>query len=632
MKKLFDNFLGKKTISEKTKDNIVRKNKRVVANNVSKQPVPLRKVAPKRTINVIEYDEKTKDNLLSFSGDVITASGNGLTLSKEEERCCVLLDDGTFIYSKNQSFSHIINNVKTRLLKLNFEIKKEIQVSKLDIINSIYANYYKRVSNSKSYVQNNVSEALKSSHRILSKAIEIGSSDIHIIVGESGTDIQYRVQGLIRHDYQSTKQKGEDILRSFYNQATNKPNSYEPRKAPFSASLIKLEDKEANFIPNGIKSCRLSYTPQGPSEIDGIQLVIRIFREDKEEARDISDYDFRKVHLRQLRSMRTETEGVIITSGPTGSGKTALCATMLRTDYKENNGEISIQTLEDPIEIHIDGAVQFAIQGDGEEKSNNYNKLIAALLRNDPDVVLISEVRNEMGVKAVFELAMSGHRIYTTLHSASAAMIVPRLQGLGAEKADTTDPSIMIGLIGQRLIRKMCRNCAVSLSDIESDKTLKDEVLEYNVGHYDKAEREDFFNLVRNIRNSSRNNAVNGCGISKSDRDVYFHLPKKHHLIKNKDSNCVCCHCNGEGVVGRTAIIEIVRPDEKYLSLLRDGRPSDAIKYWQDHLDGMLLREHAIQKMIEGISTPQDVIRAVGNLDRMDLKERGPKVFGELMK
>lgn len=573
-------------------------------------------------------NHEIEERIRSIKSPLLSGQGGSFSLSQEEREICVIFNDGTMVVASGQKFTSKIEVITSRLRKINFRIKTQYRVNSLSLI----ADIYERNRESIDYLNRSDSDnSVKLSHKLLLEAIRKGASDIHIIVGSKETRIELRVQGLIFEQDKITSHEGENVLRAFFNKCTTKPVNYEPRNKPMNANLLR-EGCPDGFVPKEIRSCRLSYTPQGMNSTDGLQLVIRVFYTDGGRARPISSFGFRREQIRQLAWMRRQTEGIILTSGPTGSGKSSLSASMLEADYADHNGQISIQTAEDPVEMTINGAVQFNVL-DGkneEEKRANYNALLHSLLRNDPDVIMLSEVRGESGASAVFRMAMSGHRVYTTVHAASAAMIVPRLVDLGVLEANATEPTLVIGLIGQRLIRQICPDCSISLTELQADDSLREEVLAHNL-HVQEQDRLNFFNFLVKLRDHARSCAVDGIGMKEEERDVKFLLPHGHERIKNADERGYCKKCNGTGASGRQAIIEIVLPDREYMNILKGENIHRAMDYWLNNLNGMLLREHAIQKMVEGLVSPQDVIFAVGNIDRWDMVERGKKVFGEFM-
>lgn len=589
---------------------------------------------PKGGHPVIQAGEKEREFLERFNGHVLSIDGQAIALNKEQQQYAAILEGNILVVCKSSEFVSSLRNLRHQLKTLKVKISKEIQISQISLISKIYSEGRKRLQNtSNSYSGDGVLRGdAEKARDILAKAASLDSNDVHIVVRKTGTEVRFRRNGMLTLDHTTTRDRGEGVLRAFFNQSTEKPPQYEPKLAPFNTRIMKGKNDYETFVPGNISSCRLSYTPQGRSADDALQLVIRLFPEPKNKGYKLEEFGYRKHHLRHLRWMRRQSEGIIITSGPTGSGKSTLCATMLQTDYQEHDGQISVQTIEDPAEIQINGAVQFSIQGTGEdERHENFTSLSSALLRNDPDVILISEIRDRPSALATFRAAMSGHRVYSTTHAFAATMIVPRVIDFGASRANATEASLVAGLIGQRLMRQICPRCSVSLTRLQSDDILRHEVMAYNMMLPDKDEEEDFFNLLVDIREAARKFAIDGYGLSSEEREIYFTLPDKHSLIQEKtvDGHCTCC--KGDGSIGRTAIIETICPDQKYMDYLKESDFSGAVKHWIDN-GGMLLKEHAIQKMIEGISSPNDVVFSAGNIDQFDIEARAKLVFGRLMR
>ena len=174
----------------------------------------------------------------------------------------------------------------------------------------------------------------------------------------------------------------------------------------------------------------------------------------------------------RLRSVPT---GIIIISGPTGSGKsTTLQRNMIKL-LEEKNYEVNLLTVEDPPEYPIPGARQMPVTNANTEaqKDLEFNKALAATLRSDPDVLMIGEIRTLSAAQLAFKGALSGHSVWTTLHANSAPAILMRLRDMGMETFKLQDPGIIKGMIAQRLFRKLCPLCRIPASEQPNHPAVK---------------------------------------------------------------------------------------------------------------------------------------------------------------
>ncbi|MBR3501337.1 MAG: Flp pilus assembly complex ATPase component TadA, partial [Alphaproteobacteria bacterium] len=239
---------------------------------------------------------------------------------------------------------------------------------------------------------------------------------------------------------------------------------------------------------------------------------------------------------------------------------------------QEHHGEMNVITVEDPPEYPIPGARQMPVTNASseEEKDEEFNKALSAALRSDPDVLMVGEIRSLSAASLVFKGALSGHSVWSTLHANSAPAIITRLRDMGVQPYMLDDPEIMKGLISQRLFRKLCPYCRVSVKERMSDPSFQR--LKTALGEY-----------------GTENTYVRGPG---------------------------CKYCGHKGIVGRLSVPEIILPDAHFLRLLIKGETKEAIDYWISELDGRPLREAAIERMLKGYIDLDEVERWCGLLDQ----------------
>jgi type II secretory ATPase GspE/PulE/Tfp pilus assembly ATPase PilB-like protein len=318
-------------------------------------------------------------------------------------------------------------------------------------------------------------------------------------------------------------------------------------------------------LPGGVQAVRLQFNPVGYS---GRHLVMRLLYTGHAVGQSVGELGFSPAQVESLIDFTESQTGIVVISGPTGSGKTTTLERLMRRIVLHNPGE-SVLSVEDPPEYKIHGVVQLPVanmRNDGD-RDGAYTEAIAAALRSDPDRIMIGEIRTRAAAHHAFEAAMTGHQVLTTVHANDALGIVPRLMDIGVEHYKLRDFSLVRGLVAQRLVRRLCQRCrrpsSLAAAAFPPDMTAR----------------------LRMVL-----------------QDRPFWMP---------GSGCPGCR---NGYDGRTVIAEIIRPDQKMLDLLCAGERQAAQCYWQDCLGGRAFAQHAIEKIADGLIDPIQAEYKVGKL------------------
>jgi type II secretory ATPase GspE/PulE/Tfp pilus assembly ATPase PilB-like protein len=268
-----------------------------------------------------------------------------------------------------------------------------------------------------------------------------------------------------------------------------------------------------------------------------------------------------------VRKELQKPNGLILVTGPTGSGKTTTLYAFLREVNKEQG--IKIITIEDPIEYHVSGIEQ--TQAD-PKKGYDFSNGLRSILRQDPDVILVGEMRDIDTVQTAMHASLTGHLVFSTLHTNDAAGIIPRLIDIGAQ-APIIAPALNLG-IAQRLIRKVCTKCS-----------LKTKATPEQLGE------------IRETLNEMP--------------EVYMkrqEVPDGTELMKTVG----CPFCNDTGYKGRIGVFELFLIDDEIEKLIMT-KPSDVDVKLLARRKGMInMREDAMMKVLKGITTIEEVERVVG--------------------
>ena len=271
---------------------------------------------------------------------------------------------------------------------------------------------------------------------LLADAVERGSSDIHFEPEQSFLRIRYRIDGVLRQ------------IRSLH-------KTYWPAMAVRIKVMSKMNIAETRAPQDGRISLMLTGRPvdfrvSSQATTHGENIVLRILDRQKGIV-PLDGLGLEAGQLALLKKMIARPEGIILVTGPTGSGKTTTLYSVLN---HINSDGLNIMTLEDPVEYPMTLIRQTSVN---EAAKMDFGNGIRSLMRQDPDVILVGEVRDEDTATMAFRAAMTGHQVYTTLHTNSAVGAVPRLLDIGIV------PDILagniIGVVAQRLVRRLCKHC-----------------------------------------------------------------------------------------------------------------------------------------------------------------------------
>lgn len=273
---------------------------------------------------------------------------------------------------------------------------------------------------------------------IMSMANASNAGDIHIEPTESGVKVRFRVDGVM-HDI-------VDLPKTSY-----LPILSEIKILAGFATNVKratLDGRFSIYLPDKKIDCRLSIIAGGYGET----IVIRLLS-NSAATLDLTTLGITAVAKKSLELAMTKTKGIIITTGPTGSGKTTTLYGILN---KLNKSDVKIITVEDPIEYQLPGVMQTQID---TENGYTFAAAMRSLLRQNPNIMMIGEIRDAETAKIAIEAAMTGHLVLSTIHANSAAGAISRFAGLGVEKSALAN-AIEFS-IGQRLARKICPHCKI---------------------------------------------------------------------------------------------------------------------------------------------------------------------------
>jgi len=374
---------------------------------------------------------------------------------------------------------------------------------------------------------------------ILRYAFDQRASDIHIEPKRESSLIRFRIDGILHGIYTVPKVVHTAMVSRI--KTISRLDIAERRRPQDGRFKTAFADKEVEI--------RVSTLPVAFGE----KLVLRIF-DPELMIHDLTELGFFDDELKRWTGFITQPYGLILVTGPTGSGKTT---TLYSTLQAIHNSEVNITTIEDPIEMVIENLNQIAIQ---PKIGITFASALRHVLRQDPDIIMVGEIRDTETAQYAIQAAMTGHLVFSTLHTNDTASSVTRLFDLGIEPFQVA--STLLGALAQRLVRKVCPECREETTLSQDDMTL--------LG-------------LRFAPDESRKLKVySGRG---------------------------CALCRNTGLYGRTGIFEVLEINDKIRKIITQKEPAREIEK-AAAADGMLtLRDLAVKKLARGVTSLQEVIR-----------------------
>jgi type IV pilus assembly protein PilB len=372
-------------------------------------------------------------------------------------------------------------------------------------------------------------------------AIQRRASDIHIETGDDAVHVKYRIDGVLQPAMRPIgKQFHSSIISRVKVMA--ELDIAEKRVPQDGRFKVRMPGKTIDF--------RVSIMPS----VHGEDAVIRIL--DKESISEqftelkLDILGMPELELRRFRKYIREPYGMVLVTGPTGSGKTT---TLYAALSEIKSVEDKIVTIEDPVEYQLRGITQIPIN---EKKGLTFARGLRSILRHDPDKIMVGEIRDPETAQIAIQSALTGHLVFTTVHANNVVDVLGRFLNMGVEPYQFV--SALNCVMAQRLVRLICSHC--KRPKLVDAKTLQE------------------------------------AGLSPE-------LAQTHRFYEGTG----CVECGGTGFKGRTAICELLNLSDRIREMILDRRPASEVKK-AAHEDGMrFLRESAIEKVLTGLTTLREI-------------------------
>jgi type II secretory ATPase GspE/PulE/Tfp pilus assembly ATPase PilB-like protein len=375
---------------------------------------------------------------------------------------------------------------------------------------------------------------------LLENAYKLQASDIHLEPQEKYLQIRYRIDGKLILIYKASN-KISNFLISYLKLISN-----------LDIAEKRLPQDGKFIFPAQNIDIRISTIPV----LFGEKVVLRLLG-NKENLLNLNQMGFSKMNLKYFKDMISASSGLIVITGPVNSGKSTLLYASL--NYL-NRLDTNIITIEDPVELNLEGINQMQIN---QKAGMDFAVALKASLRQDPDIVMIGEIRDEVVAKQAITTALTGHLVLTTLHTKNALGVPARLIDLGVSPVMLS--IALLGMTSQRLVRKICPKCKVSYKPSENSL----EALLLGKGFY-------------------------------LGMDLY------------KGEGCK--YCNYTGFLGQIALQEILRPTEKMRYLISRDDVDVNLKREARLTDFKSLLDDGKMKVLQGITTAQEVWKTLNGV------------------
>ncbi len=490
-------------------------------------------------------DSDVSTNL--FPPSVLTGPGGRYELREDVRQLCALTSDGRLHVSAQHQADPYVMAFMDQLEHAGVDF--QVVICSLTDIKALYRNTGTGLA-----VVSVDTDRQAQAIALLREAHRRGASDVHIVVGHDITRVLCRVHGLLWEMGQEKSSDGMELCSALYNGMCDvtRDHGFQPH---FSQDARVRRE----FVEQlGLFGARLATRPL----VDGPLMIIRLLSDDPTKM-SMDELGFLPEQNALFARLRSLPYGVNLITGPTGSGKSKTLQVNIDLLAKECNSTKHILTVEDPPE--------YPIRGNQSPLNPNetWDSAITNSMRLDPDILLYGEIRDLASARAVFRGGMTGHQVWSTLHTNNAVASLQRLVDMGVDQHLVVDPALMTGIINQSLLPVLCPQCRIPA-------TQHPEKIEANLRH-----------RLQKLR------------------------ILEHACLKGSG----CSACKGLGVVDRTVVAEVLLPDLLFMKVFAEQGASAARRHWVREMGGITKIAHAITKIAQGLIDPQHAERIIGPLD-----------------
>ncbi|MEL7504425.1 MAG: GspE/PulE family protein [Cyanobacteria bacterium J06554_6] len=379
---------------------------------------------------------------------------------------------------------------------------------------------------------------------IIASALRNRASDIHLEPTTEGLQVRYRIDGVLRNVTLLPIEISRRVIVALKVMASmDIADSRRPHDGRIGEQYLSGTGPALNM------DMRVSTLPC----VGGEKAVVRLLPR-KNPFSTVEKLGFSPKALPIYKQWLKQPQGLIIFTGPTGSGKTSTLYTSLQAIATEH---VNVVTVEDPVEYVLPRITQTQVN---EAAGMTFAAGLRAILRQDPDIIMLGEVRDHETAETAVRAALTGHLVFTTLHTNDAVGAIPRIRDIGPDPGLISDA--LLGVVAQRLVRRICPNCREAYTAGKSD--------------------------------------LQRLSITPAQ------LSKPLTLHRGRG----CNQCLGSGYIGREAIVELLEVDEPIREIIHSGNTIDLHRYLRE-TDFMSFRQAAIEKVLGGVTSVDEIFRVL---------------------
>jgi general secretion pathway protein E len=462
-----------------------------------------------------------------------------------------------------------LRDLSRRWLRLNFKERDAQDDTELIPIRFIGKSFGGREENPNRVRRAQESRGYQAALKVVHDAIVRRATDIHLEPTKDDMTVRFRIDGILHADEPFSRTTGESVVNIFKVLADlDITEKRKPQDGSFSAEVQERkkrkkgeDDADEPDEPHIPESRQIDFRVATAGSVVGEKMVMRIL----DTARNMAN--LRKLGMRpkmreQIHQIAVQPHGMLIVCGPTGAGKsTTLYACLQEIDRFQKN----VITVENPVEYNIPNVTQIEVN---PKAGKTFASELRSILRQDPDVIYIGEIRDRETAEIACQAAQTGHMVFTTLHANDTVTAIARLIDLGVQPFMVANA--VTAVLGQRLVRLLCPHC--------------------------KQPWKPNPDLLRRAK-------------LPANKIKHFYRPPERGAGDEGEAS-VCEHCGGTGYHGRTGVFELLVVTDAIREMIRDNNPNfNAIK--QEALQGGMksLQEDGLRLVIEGETSVQELLR-----------------------
>jgi type II secretory ATPase GspE/PulE/Tfp pilus assembly ATPase PilB-like protein len=422
------------------------------------------------------------------------------------------------------------------------------------------------------------SRGYRAALEMIGEAIQKRATDIHLEPTKEEMIVRFRIDGILEPTTPFARATGDAVINIFKVLADlDITEKRKPQDGSFSAEVqgglglpppektSDAEDEEEEAEPaekprSGPQKRQVDFRVATAGSVVGEKLVLRILDPSRQVA-SLTRIGMRDAMRKQIRTLVTQPHGLFIVCGPTGAGKsTTLYACLAEIDRYQKN----VITIENPVEYHIDNVTQIEVN---PKAGKTFASELRSILRQDPDVIYIGEIRDQETAEIACQAAQTGHMVFTTLHANDTVTALARLIDLGVQPFMVANA--VSAVLGQRLVRVLCPRC--------------------------KQRYKPNADLLRKAN-------------LPADKIKFFYRPPERKE-EEEGENPPCEYCGGTGYLGRTGVFELLNLNDAIRDMLRENPNFNAIKQEAVKNGLKYLQEDGLRQVIEGRTSIQELLR-----------------------